>query len=454
MIGKQIGLVCVLLLLFLGITTVFVEIHSLSVFTPEILEARDKMPNEYRIAYESPIQSVKVVEPVYSKMSEIPAKTEKPVVKKETKSPVVISCLETFQAKVDKIKESLEKSSKPIAKCLLENPHSGFKCMNDFATKRFLKKQTVEDQQMKFPVFPPYSTLLQPTHPACSNDTYAVIGIPTSPNQLEQRVAIRQTFCSVKRVNEQNLRCLFFMGSDSSSSSSSTHSSTHSSSSFSTSPSELQYEQSLYNDIIQFDFTNHFMNLTLLSILTFNWTSTLCPSISYFVRVDSDMFYNPFNHFSNTLSLTHSNSIFGISIPNGKPNRNPSSRYFLSKDIYPKNSFPPYVSGCFVTVSGDLLGRIVTTSQMIGPIVYLDDVFLGLVAQKAKMKLQYYNEREAYFVNAPYTQSLYHSLIASHRFSPSDLVATWGLLMNEFVYLEGSKSMTLKNHVVGDVIVV
>ena len=73
----------------------------------------------------------------------------------------------------------------------------------------------------------------------------------------------------------------------------------------------IREENDKYHDIIQFDMRNHFMNLTLLAILTYNWTATYCPGIAYYVRSDNDMYYNPRTHIRTFLMEDRSRALIG-----------------------------------------------------------------------------------------------------------------------------------------------
>ena len=245
---------------------------------------------------------------------------------------------------------------------------------------------------------------------ACSDSTYIVIGSPSGPRQFVERTATRETWGRIHDVDGKEVIHLFFIGQDPGDEEN---------------DSMLQEENAKYHDIIQFDMQNHFMNLTLLAILTYNWTATYCPHIAYYIRSDNDMWYNPRLHIHTFLMEPRSQTLIGNIVTGSKPIRVPHSRYWLPASIFPGKMFDPYPSGCFVTIAGDTLKTIVETSEKIGPILYFDDVFLGMIAREANLTLLTYPGNTLYFFNQAFNPSVYSRMSAAHRYAPVDLLALW-----------------------------
>lgn len=61
-----------------------------------------------------------------------------------------------------------------------------------------------------------------------------------------------------------------------------------------TCPRTLQVveESRTYGDILQEDFTDSYMNLTLKSVMALKWTSTHCQQAQYLLKTDDDIFVN------------------------------------------------------------------------------------------------------------------------------------------------------------------
>ena len=170
---------------------------------------------------------------------------------------------------------------------------------------------------------------------------------------------------------------------------------------------------------------NHFMNLTLLAILTYNWTDYFCPNINYYVRSDNDMWFNPYPFIDSFLREKRTNVLMGNKIVRGTPIRVPISRYYLSKNVFPEEVFSPYMSGCFLAMSRDVLPIIVKRCVDIGPIIYFDDVFLGQIAKIANITLYPFPWNKVFYYPKTYSGKDYSKLWSIHRYTPADNMALW-----------------------------
>ena len=241
----------------------------------------------------------------------------------------------------------------PNEKCFLYNSKDGV-----YASKKY----RIEDMTMKYPHT--YKTIINNPH-ACDDGVYVVVGSPVGPRQFTERVATREAWGSIRDVDGHKVIHLFFAGQDENDEEG---------------DRLIREENERYHDINQFDMRNHFMNLTLLAILTYNWTSHYCPHIAYYVRADNDLWYNPRLHIHNYLLEKRKQTLIGNIVQGNKPIRVDVSRYWMPKSIFPAATYDPYPSGCFVTIAGDTLQTIVKYCEHIGPIIYFDDVFLGQIA--------------------------------------------------------------------------
>lgn len=303
--------------------------------------------------------------------------------------------------------EYLSTEAKKEYDCVKDN-NGDKKCFSFKKDVIYAKKvYREEDMVMKYPH--QYNLVINNPN-ACDGDPQVLIGSPVGPRQFLERMGTRHTWGSVKEVNGIRVKHLFFAGQDENDPEG---------------DRMLREENEHYHDIIQFDMKNHFMNLTLLAILTYNWTDYHCPNINYYVRSDTDMWFNPYNFISNFLQTKRENVLMGNKIAHGKPIRVPVSRYYLSKNVYPQDYFLPYMSGCFLAMSRDVLPKIVKRCVDIGPIIYFDDVFLGQIAQVADIKLLSFPVNKVIYSPKPYRGDTYSKLWAVHRFTPVDNVAMW-----------------------------
>ena len=273
-------------------------------------------------------------------------------------------------------------------------------------TKKIYKE---EDMVMRYPH--QYNVIINNPH-ACDSNPELIIGTPVGPRQFLERMGTRLSWGNVTNVNGIHIKHLFFAGQDENDPEG---------------DRMLREESDYYHDIVQFDMKNHFMNLTLLAILTYNWTDHYCPNIRYYARADNDMWFNPYKFVTEFLVKNRTNSLMGVLIKTGKPIRVSVSRYYLSKNVFPQNYFDPYVSGCFLSMSRDVLPMIVKGCEEIGPIIYFDDVFLGQIAAKRNISIVPYPGGRVFFEPRSFSGKFYKNIWAIHRFSPVDNLAMWQL---------------------------
>ena len=140
------------------------------------------------------------------------------------------------------------------------------------------------------------------------------------------------------------------------------------------------------------------------------------------------MYYNPRTHIRTFLMEDRSRALIGNIVTGSKPIRVMQSRYWLPKSVFPGSQFDPYPSGCFVTITGDVLRTIVETSEKISPILYFDDVFLGMIAKEARLTLLSYPGNTLFFYTQAFDPVSYTKMSAAHRYSPVDLLALWQIV--------------------------
>lgn len=107
-----------------------------------------------------------------------------------------------------------------------------------------------------------------------------IVAIPCSPTQLSGRIAIRNTYAKVKRINNFRIKYIFTTGLSKSSSYKLEY---------------LKYESHLYNDIIVFNMINSYENLTVTMFSLYKWIIENVSSLKYFIRVNTDTLFIPHN---------------------------------------------------------------------------------------------------------------------------------------------------------------
>ena len=215
------------------------------------------------------------------------------------------------------------------------------------------------------------------TLPQCRYQTLFRVLIISSPQNFEQRQAIRRTWCdpsNFSHVPQHAWHCVFLLGQ----SLNSNHT------------AMLKREKALYQDLLIGSYLDTYRNLTLKVIPGFTWSVNHCPC-SFLVKTDDDCFVNAgllytflLHHNTQTRSLFVGNLLQDKS--RLKVMRGSSNRWAVSSKDYPRKYYPPYASGMGYILSTDVAQQLVTESNFVKPIP-VEDAYVGIVMSRLPVKL-------------------------------------------------------------------
>ncbi|KAM8745888.1 N-acetyllactosaminide beta-1,3-N-acetylglucosaminyltransferase 3-like [Acanthopagrus schlegelii] len=196
----------------------------------------------------------------------------------------------------------------------------------------------------------------------------------------------------------------------------------------------LELEQSEYNDILQWDFSDTFYNLTLKQILFLEWMERKCPNTRFLFNGDDDVFANTDNmveYLQNLKDNNGSKHLFTGSIVVGTgPIRDPGNRYFVPVQVYESESYPPYLSGGGYLLSGYTASVIYNMSQSID-IIPIDDAYMGMCIGKAGLSPVAHIAVQMEGLRLPsktldaYDPCYYRDILLVHRFLPIQIYQMW-----------------------------
>ncbi|KAK3105006.1 hypothetical protein FSP39_015065 [Pinctada imbricata] len=155
---------------------------------------------------------------------------------------------------------------------------------------------------------------------------------------------------------------------------------------------EIQYlideESAVHQDIVQEDFEDSYRNNTYKTIMMFNWTATYCKTQTIAFFIDDDQYINirKLTNFLESTEIDKNKLLTGTATSFGQPYRDKSSKWYVSRDEYPFDYWPPYLAG------GAILASISVVKNMTSLFPYvkylsIDDVYLGIVAKKLGIEL-------------------------------------------------------------------
>lgn len=260
-----------------------------------------------------------------------------------------------------------------------------------------------------------YKYLLNQPDLCNDRNPFLVLMIPVSMRDSDSRTAIRKTWGQPNLVPHVDIARVFFVGKPGQ------HDPQL--------EEDFKKEGMTHRDIVQMDFLDTYHNLTIKTMMIMNWVANFCRSADYAMKIDADIFLNvPYLvHYLQT--KPKHNYITGSVITDGRPRRDPNSKWHLSEELYPDNAFPPYVSGAGYVFSVDLAKKISMASKFVRPIP-LEDVyvglclhFLGIQPEFAWTLMPYRNLFEVYRLH--YDRCTFAKRIIVTGFTPKNLMDIW-----------------------------
>ncbi|XP_041792368.1 beta-1,3-galactosyltransferase 1 [Chelmon rostratus] len=241
---------------------------------------------------------------------------------------------------------------------------------------------------------------------------FLVFMVPVAPLEVAAREAVRKTW----GAPSQDILTLFYMGLPEGRQVSSIQ-------------DMLEEESRKQADIIQMDFQDSYQNLTIKTMMMMNWLVTYCPNTSYAMKVDADIFVNVFYLIRRLRSSPRQDFITGSVINDGRPRRDINSKWHVSEQLYPEDSFPWYVSGAGYVFSADLAARISWASRYVR-MIPLEDVYVGLCLRVLGVRPVYSRSlltlRNLFEIRTlEYDRCTFAKLVIVNRYNPSQLMHIW-----------------------------
>ncbi|XP_037530422.1 N-acetyllactosaminide beta-1,3-N-acetylglucosaminyltransferase 3 [Nematolebias whitei] len=255
-----------------------------------------------------------------------------------------------------------------------------------------------------------------------SEQVFLLLVIKSSPHNYDRREVLRKTWAKERMHNGVWIRRIFISG---------TSGDGYEKERLNT---LLELEQREFGDILQWDFSDTFYNLTLKQILFLEWMERNCPNARFLFNGDDDVFANTNNMVVYLQSLKDndgSKHLFtGHLIANVGPIRSPGSKYFIPFQVQKSESYPPYCGGGGFLLSGFTAMVIYRMSKSI-PILPIDDVYMGMCLAKAglspssHMGVKTAGLHIAAITLDEFDPCYYKEILLVHRFLPSQIYFMW-----------------------------
>lgn len=255
-----------------------------------------------------------------------------------------------------------------------------------------------------------------------SGDVFLLLVIKSSPVNYERREVLRKTWAKERLHNGVWIRRIFISGTMDSG--------------FEKQRLNrlLELEQREYKDILQWDFSDTFYNLTLKQILFLEWMERNCPNARFLLNGDDDVFSHTDNMVLYLQSLKDndgSKHLFtGHLIQNVGPIRGTWSKYYIPVQVHESDSYPRYCGGGGFLLSGYTAMVIYNMSQSI-TILPIDDVYMGMCLAKAGLSPLSHSGVKTAGLHIPsskldgYDPCYYEEMLLVHRFLPAQMYLMW-----------------------------
>lgn len=232
--------------------------------------------------------------------------------------------------------------------------------------------------------------------------TNIVIVIPISPTQILPRIAIRQTYSKIKKYNEYRYKYIFVMGKPDLSDDNKMNG--YNSYSF----NYLVDENSIFDDILVFNYTNSYKLITLQLLLCYKYILENYRNIEYVVRANSDMFIKS-DLLGKLISKYKSYDVIGYKV------------LYKETLIYP--------CGAFYIFSKRLISIFIDKYKYVTPMHDIEDVYYGEIMKKYNVtNIKWTNNEDVYISLWQYNfKNIYlkKSLVAIHELPSSVIIYLW-----------------------------
>uniref|UniRef100_A0A673BC89 Hexosyltransferase n=1 Tax=Sphaeramia orbicularis TaxID=375764 RepID=A0A673BC89_9TELE len=320
--------------------------------------------------------------------------------------------------------ESRSKHEPPWPQCRETSQEPLKTNIHDFNSYPALFQDFLQGMNCRFP-----PVLIDQPNKCTSSDakgdskTFLLFAIKSRPAHFEQRQAVRDTW-GQEGLYQNNLRVrtVFLLGS-----------------SLPDDPdltSLLSFEAKTFGDVLQWDFHDSFLNLTLKMNMLLQWTLKNCPHVSFMFSGDDDVFVNTpalLSYLQSHEPSKASQLYVGQVINTASPLRNPSSKYYIPLSFY-DGPYPAYVGGGGFVFSGVLLQKLYGISHAI-PFFPIDDVYNGMCFKALGISPEPHAGFQTFDVNEQDRENLcvHKSIILVHQRSPQQMKKLWKGIHSPFL---------------------
>ncbi|XP_012869524.1 PREDICTED: UDP-GlcNAc:betaGal beta-1,3-N-acetylglucosaminyltransferase 6 [Dipodomys ordii] len=189
-----------------------------------------------------------------------------------------------------------------------------------------------------------------------------------------------------------------------------------------------------HGDVLQWAFSDTFLNLTLKHLHLLDWLHARCPGASFLLSCDDDVFVHTANVLRFLEGQAAGRHLFtGQLMAGSVPIRDRHSKYFVPPQLFPGEAYPVYCSGGGFLLSRHT-ARALRAAARRTPLFPIDDAFMGMCLQRAGLEPSGHEGIRPFGVQLPGAQRpsfdpcVYRQLLLVHRFAPYEMLLMWKAL--------------------------
>lgn len=295
--------------------------------------------------------------------------------------------------------------------------------MHDFTSYPDLFQTFVQGMNCRSP-----PVLISQPNKCNSNDgkkgTFLLFAIKSGPENFQRRQAVRETW-GREHVDQSGLRVqtIFLLGRSSSLDDPDL-------------APLLSTEEQHHRDLLQWDFHESFLNLTLKMNVFLRWLQQNCSQVSFVFSGDDDVFVNTpvLLLYLQTLDASKASQLYaGHVIKAANPHRDPNSKYYIPPSFY-DGTYPAYAGGGGFVFSGALLHQLHSVSHVI-PFFPIDDVYMGVCFKALGVSPEAHKGFQTFDVSDKDREDMcvHKELILVHQRSPKQIKRLWRGIHSPFL---------------------
>lgn len=259
-----------------------------------------------------------------------------------------------------------------------------------------------------------YHFIMDDADVCASRKPFLVLMVPVAPHNVEARDAIRQTWANSSLVRGEVVLTLFLLGLPSGGD-------------VQQQQEKLKRENQQHLDLIQSNFVDTYLNLTIKTLVIMDWLASRCPTAAYAMKIDSDMFLNVDNLvlMLQKPGIPKTRYLTGMLMWNIPVIRSKDSKWYVPEELYPDPHYPTYTLGMGYVFSNDLPEKFVEVSKWIKPF-NIEDAYIGMCMKKLGIPLTPPPDPGQFrSYNQMYNRCEYSKIITYILGSSQELVKYW-----------------------------